>query len=83
MMTVLSEIERRKEALAMSEDVSHLKVDRGSLSWQAIRHYIRKDAMLSFQSLLRKRGSEFGETQYARGALDALESLLEWAGEEV
>ena len=70
------------EAMAMESKARH-RIDRQSSTWLAIKEFMKKQADGDYMPMLRNRTVEYPETQYARGALDAFDSLLEFAGEEV
>lgn len=78
----LNEIERRKVFLATDNQGNH-KIDRDSGTWLAVKEFIKEQVSTAYMPTLRGKKVEFDETQYARGAMDALDSLLEFAGEEV
>lgn len=58
-------------------------IDKESLTWQAIRSAIKEKARDEYFPALRNKQLDMSDVQYARGGLDALESLLNIAGEEL
>lgn len=59
------------------------KVQRNSETWKAIKLEIEQMINGDHLPALRNRNLDHGRTQYARGAMDALESLLRFGGEDV
>jgi hypothetical protein len=57
------------------------KIDRGSPTWKAVKAYIARQVADNYMPMLKNRGVSHDDTQYARGGVEALESLLEFAGE--
>ncbi len=53
------------------------------MTWQAIRSAIKEKARDEYFPALRNKQLDMSDVQYARGGLDALESLLNIAGEEL
>jgi hypothetical protein len=81
---MLNEEQRSKLIDALARDDNHqFKVDRDGATWKAVKQEIERLKETDYQSTLRNRKTDHGQTQYARGALDALDSLLEFGGEEV
>ena len=70
--------EKRVERLANEPTgrLRRLTVDKDSETWAAINRFIEDETANHAMSILRNRSSEHGDTQYARGMLDAFESLL-------
>jgi len=75
------EEERIKEAIALSDPAP--RIDRNSGTWKAIKNFMKDRAKDDYVPTLRNKQLEYPQVQYARGALDAFDSLLEFAGEEV
>lgn len=59
-----------------------MKVNRLSSDWIATKMFVEEE-MQNHMQTLRNVSIDHGQTQYARGAMDALESLLRFGGEEV
>ena len=59
------------------------KVDRTSLTWKAVLQEIERLAKTDYMNTLRNRNADHGQNQYAKGALDALDCLLRFGGNEV
>ncbi len=75
-----AERELAKEQLALGDQAVN-RIDRNSNTWKAIKEYIKQQTAEDYMPTLRHKGIGHDETQYARGGLDALESLLEFGGE--
>jgi len=74
--------DRIRKAIAMGDTTGH-RVDPNSSTWRAIKEFIRSKGREEYIPSLRNKQLEYPEVQYARGAMDALDSLLEFGGEEV
>jgi hypothetical protein len=78
--------EARKEYLdnidGQAERIQY-KVDRNSLTWKAVKQHIEELVATDYMGTLRNRSADHGQNQYAKGAMDALDSLLSFGGEEV
>jgi len=59
------------------------RVDTESLTWKAIKQEIQRLNSTDYMNTLRSKNKDHGQTQYARGAMDALDCLLQFGGEEV
>jgi len=57
------------------------RIDIRSNTWIASKKYIKDKIANDYMQVLRTRNIGQDETQYARGAIDALESLLEFGGD--
>jgi len=66
-----------------SDDQRRHSVDRTSLTWKAIKQEIEQLNSTDYMNTLRSKNADHGQTQYARGAMDALDCLLRFGGEEV
>jgi len=81
---MLNEEQQAKLIDELSRDKEHqFKVDRNGATWKAIMQEIERLRETDYQSTLRNKNTDHGQTQYARGALDALDCLLVFGGEEV
>lgn len=58
-------------------------INRGSDTWKAVVAYITEQIDEDHMPVLRNNITDHGQTQYARGALDALEGLLEFGGKPI
>ena len=65
------------------DNAINYQVDRNAATWRAIKQEIARLKESDYDRTLRNRESDHGRTQYARGALDALDCLLMFGGEEV
>jgi hypothetical protein len=78
--------EARKEYLdnidGQAERIQY-KVDRNSLTWKAVKQEAKRLGDMDYMNTLRNRNEDHGRTQYARGAMDALDCLLRFGGEDV
>ena len=74
----LEEMERlrEKEIVRSLRSPITSRIDTKSREWQAIEYEIRTLIDGDYIMVLRRKGIEHGETEYARGAIDALERLL-------
>ncbi len=59
------------------------RVDRRSPTWQAVKSFLEEQVKVHYMPTLRNVSMDHGQTQYARGAMDVLDRLLEFGGEEV
>jgi hypothetical protein len=69
---------RRREAMGGQPES---RIDIRSNTWIASKKYIKDKIANDYMQVLRTRNIGQDETQYARGAIDALESLLEFGGD--
>lgn len=73
---------RIKETLALDPVRGPSRIERHGSTWQAVKAHI-KEAQAEHIASLRNKKLDHSETQYARGAMDALDRLLEFAGEDI
>lgn len=59
------------------------RIDRNSNTWKAVKQHIAEIVSTEYMPTLRNRSMDHGQNQYAKGAMDALDSLLNFGGEEV
>ena len=81
----MSRDENRKEYLdniGIDNEIRY-RVDQHSLTWKAIKQEIEQLNSTDYMNTLRSKNADHGQTQYARGAMDALDCLLRFGGEEV
>ncbi len=74
---------RIKEAMALDPMLGTARIERHGGTWVAIREAIREWQKEEYLPALRNKNLDFSEVQYARGAMDALDRLLELGGEGV
>ena len=77
-----SPIDQKFNALVHG-DRSNSRIERHSNTWQAVKGFIKEQVEVDHMPLLRKSGIDHGQTEYARGAMDALDSLLRFGGEDI
>jgi hypothetical protein len=77
----MTEEQRIREAIALDDPAP--RIDRNSGTWKAIREFMKEKAKDDYMPTLRNQQLDYSQVQYARGALDAFDSLLEHAGENI
>lgn len=78
---VRTEQERLDLIDRLAKDENHqFQVDRNSATWRAIKQEIERLTEMDYMSTLRNRNADHGRTQYARGAMDAFDCLLQFGG---
>lgn len=79
----ITEGRRIKEALALDAEKGPTRIERNGATWRAIKAKIKDMQDGDYLPSLRNKNVDYPDTQYARGAIDALERLLEFAGEDI
>ena len=78
---VRTEEDRERLIEAMAQGETHLLgIDPNSATWLAVKAHIKEMVDFDYMSTLRNRAMDHGQTQYARGAIDALDCLLGFGG---
>jgi hypothetical protein len=77
-----AERELERERAVIHDSIAH-SIDPQSSTWKSLAAQIRIMVADSYQPVLRSRTANYEDTQYARGAIDALETVLELGGETI